>query len=289
MRLAVAVLALLTFAAPSFAQSVPLEPPAGRVISGWSGFDADEAFAPHAPAALSFEVSLDYTPVAEFLKHYREFTSRRGFFLAYVDAEFRGAEHDVSIGMRDPDVMVLADGLRDAGRPVLISFGPDFNKPGAAYEASSYIGAFRHAVAVFHQDKVNFAAVWSAHASAAADTHYMKWYPGDDVVDWWGLDASDAKDLTGAEAKSFIEAATHHHKPVLISFAPTMKSETDALKAYGACFSMVRTNLAIKALTLRESQLHWPKVTAYLKQQFADPHFIDVNEAPSMFRPKRPE
>jgi len=156
--------------------------------------------------------------------------------------------------------------------------------------ASSYIGAFRHAVQVFRQDKVvNFAAVWVASASAASDTHYLKWYPGDDVVDWWGLDVSDAKEFDSAVTKSLIDDATHHHKPVILTFAPNAKSEADALKAYAACFAMVRSNSAIKALSLRKPQHHWPKVTAYLKQQLADPRFIDVNEAPSIFRPKRPE
>jgi hypothetical protein len=321
---------------PSVFFDARLEPPAARVLSGWGQFSSawdvgeaagkgesedlaayEKAVAPHAPAMISFYVAPDFTIISGFLARYREFASKHGFFVAQVALNFRGMEHDVSIGMRDPDLMVLADGLRDVGRPVLLRIGYEFNNPGALYEPSGYIGAFRHAVQVFRQDKLNFAAVWNATAYGLSDSHYMKWYPGDDVVDWWAINLFDPQDFSRAESNAFIDDAAHHRKPVLIAeTSPVVqtpsgtlvrgpKSDAEALKWYASLFEFVKTHPAIKAFSLIAvdwRRLHatlpskgwpdaritrWPKVAEYVKQQLADPRFIDATEAPAIFRPPR--
>jgi hypothetical protein len=309
MRIAVACLALLAFAATSFAQMAPLEPPAARVISGWGQFSSawdlgqpggnndgdsfaayEKAVAPHSPAMISFDVGPDFTIVSGFLNRYRQFAASRGFFIAGVAINFRGLEHDVSIGMRDPDLLVLADGLRDVGRPVLLRIGYEFNNPGALYEPSGYLGAFRHATDVMRKDHLNFAAVWDATASGFSDPHYKKWYPGDDVADWWGLDLFAVADFERPESKAFVDDAGRHRKPVLISATMHgVKSEAEALRWYASFFDFILANPAIKAFSLRPAMrlARWPRVAAYVRQRLADPRFIDAAEAPAMFRPPR--
>ena len=300
MRIAIACIALLAIAAASFAQSAqtaPFEPPpGGRVISGWAGQgDADLAaydkiVAPHPPAMISFDVAADSAEVATFMRRYREFAARRGFFIAQIGLHFRGDEHDVATGMRDPDLLVLADGLRDVGRPVLLRIGDDFNQPGALYESSAYIGAFRHATDVLRKDHLNFAAVWDAAAPGFPDSHYMKWYPGDDVVDWWEVDFTDAKDFSRAESKTFLDDAVHHRKPVVVSVSlANAKSDAEALKLCAASFDLIRTNPTAKALSIGTTRhlSRWQKTEAYVKQQLADQRFIDATEAPSLFRVRR--
>jgi hypothetical protein len=312
-RIAVACIALLTLAATSAPTPVffnaRLEPPSGRVLSGWGQFSGawalgqpaakndagaleaySKAVAPHAPAMISFYVAPDFSIVSGFLNHYREFAAGHGFFIGQVAINFPGAEHDVAIGMRDPDWMVLADGLRDVGRPVLLGIGSAFNNPSARYEPSAYIGAFRHATDVMRNDHLNFAGVWCATARGFPDSPYMKWYPGDDVVDWWGIDLLDANDLNGVAP--FVEDAARHRKPVLISAAAGgAKSEAEALKWYASLFEFIRAHPAIKAFSLNADGrfARWPKVSAYLKQQLADPRFIAANESSAVLRPPHAE
>ena len=299
MRIVFACLALLALASTSFAQPARFEPPVGRVISGWAGQgDADLAtydkiVAPHPPAMIAFEVEADSAEVAKFMRRYREFAAHRGFFIAQIGLHFRSNEHDVAIGMRDPDLLVLADGLRDVGRPVLLRIGDDFNQPSALYEPSAYIGAFRHSTDVLRKDHLDFAAVWDAAASGLSDAHYMKWYPGDDVVDWWEVDFADAKDLSRAESKTFLDDAAHHSKPVVVSVSlATARSDADALKLCATSFDLIRTNPAAKALGIGTTThlSRWPKTEAYVKQQLADPRFIDGNQASTLFvRPRNEE
>jgi hypothetical protein len=287
-----AVAAIAIASAPVFFDA-KLEPPAGRVISGYDDeatlLAYSKAVEPHAPAMISFNLPVDFSSASPFLNHYRAFNAAHGFFVGEVGLSFRGAEHDTSIGMRDPDVIVIADGLRDVGRPVLLRIGYDFNNPAALYEPSAYIGAFRHIADRFRGECPNSATVWNATAAGFSDAHYMKWYPGDDVADWWGVDLTDAHDLGRAETENFIDEATRHRKPILIdAVARNLKSEADALKWYAALFDFIRAHPVVKAVSLgiETRQLRWPRAAAYLKQQLADPRFIDVNEAPSILRPK---
>ena len=212
--LALALIAAASLPAPVFFEA-PLEPPAGRIISGWGEFsrgwnlgnaqgkrDAEDlaayekTVAPHAPAMISFDVAAGLHSgfgVLESLSRVRSgpWVLRR----ASCDRLSADFEHDVSIGMRDPDLMVLADGLHGVGRPVLVRVGPQFNQPGALYEPSSYIGAFRHATDIMRKAHMNSAMLWDAAAQGISTSQYMKWYPGDDVVDWWGIEVSATEDL----------------------------------------------------------------------------------------------
>ena len=306
--LIVALLATAAAAAPvSF--DAQLEPPAGRVISGWAQFSTgwdlgqpagkaeaenlaayQKAVAPHPPAMISFEVAADATTLPEFLRRYRELSASHGFFVAQIAFNFRGNEHDVAIGMRDPELLTLGDALKEFGRPVFLRIGAQFNQPGALYEPSGYIGAFRHGVERLRFNKLNFAAVWSATAQGFSASQQMKWYPGDDVVDWWALDVVDTHDLALAESKAFVDDAAHHRKPTLINANPRgVKSEADALKFCVALFDFVRANPTVKGFTLEAGArfVRWPKVAAYLKQQLADPRLIDANQASEVFRPSR--
>ena len=226
------------------------------------------------------------------MRHYREFTTTNGFFIAQIGFYFRGKESDVATGMLDPQLYVLADGLREVGRPVLLRIGYEFNNPSSLYEPSAYIGAFRHVTELLRKDHLNFATVWDATAPGFSGPNYMKWYPGDDMVDWWGLDVSNLREFSGAASKAFLQDAARHRKPVIISGSPAFaKSGAEALKWYAAFFDVIRTYPAIKAFSLHPTMrlTRWTKAGAYVKQQLADPRFIDAGEAPAIFRRSMPE
>ncbi len=312
--LAAVIFAFLAMSGMTSAEEIvfgaPVEPPAGRVISGWgqltSAWDLgqpggksevedlaayEKAVAPHSPAMISFDVGPDFTMVSGFMNHYREFAATQGFFVAQIAINFRGLEHDVSTGMRDPDLMVLGDALHNIGRPTLVVIGGSFNATGVLYEPSAYIGSFRHATDIMRKAHMNCAMVWAAKAQALSNSQYMKWYPGDDVVDWWGLEIQDARDFSSAESEGIRRGGLRHRKPVVISAsAPKAKSEAEALKWYAAIFDLVRANPGIKAISVpwpTRLLARWPRVAGYVKQQLADPRYIDAAAAPGLLRPPR--
>jgi hypothetical protein len=313
------------------------EPASGRVLSGWgqfsSAWDLDQpagkgddddllaygkTVAPQLPAMISFYVAPDQPTLEGFLKHYREYAASHGFFVAQIGFYFHGMEHDVAIGMRDPDLWTLADALRDVGRPVLLRVGYEFNNPSALYQTSGYIGAFRHVAELMRKDRAtNVATVWDATAIGFSDPNYMKWYPGDDVVDWWGLNLFDPRDFSRPESEAFVADAARHHKPILIGEASPIfqtvipgrvrgaKSAVEASKWYEAFFEFIRAHPAVKAFSLIAvdwRRLHsilpgkrwpdtrldkWPSAAALVKKQLADPRFIDAEGAFESFRQSR--
>jgi hypothetical protein len=302
------------------------EPPAGRVIHGWGEFsqawnlggtagkgeeanlkDYIKSVAPNEPAMFSFFVAPQFKSLPAFLNRYREFARGRGFFVALVGFNFRGMEHDVSIGMKDPELWGLADGLKEVGRPSLIRVGYEFNNPRALYEPSGYIGGFRHLAEIARKDDANIATVWDASAAGLASGDYMKWYPGDDVVDWWGIDLFDPSDFTNPATAAFVDAAARHHKPVLIGAASPVfqaghgdvrgpRSDSEAMKWYASLFDFIRAHPQVQALSLVAidwRRLHdlsgkgspdarlarWPGVAAVVKKQLSDPRFINAQDA----------
>src|SRR5205085_6362013 len=104
----------------------------------------------------------------------------------------------------------------------------------------------RHVTEVFHRENLNFATVSDATAYGFSDPHYMKWYPGEDVVDWWGINLFDLGDFTRPESEAFVLDAARHRKPVLIGESSPIfqtvipgrvrgaKSEDEAMKWYSA-------------------------------------------------------
>lgn len=335
------LLGLAIFLVPAFAQGArptPMffdarnEPPAGRVIHGWGQFsgpwnlgeaagagdgkdlkDYINSVAPNEPAMLSFYVAPDFKSLPAFLKRYHQFAASHGFFVAQLGFNFQGMERDVSTGMKDPELWGLADGLKDVGRPVLMRIGYEFNNPWVPYEPSGYIGAFRHVTEVIRKDNANIATVWDATAIGLSGVNYMKWYPGDDVVDWWGINLFDQKDFSNPATAAFVEDAARHHKPVLIGEASPVfqagkgavrgaRSDAEAMKWYASLFDFIRAHPQVQAFSLIAvdwRRLHaivpgkgwpdarlsrWPGVAALVKKQLSDPRFINASRASQLLQ-----
>jgi len=98
----------------------------------------------------------------------------------------------------DNYIDTLAIAFRQVDRPFFLRIGFEFNGAWNPYHPFIYPLAFRKLVEELRdRDVDNFATVWCYEADAAADfadstEDGWKWYPGDDVVDWFGLDPFDA-------------------------------------------------------------------------------------------------
>ncbi len=66
---------------------------------------------------------------------------------------------------------------------------------------------------IFDQQGVtNVAWVWNTVNPQSFD--FMDWYPGDEYVDWWGIDYFTTSQINNADA--FLDSANIHQKPVMI-------------------------------------------------------------------------
>ncbi len=132
------------------------------------------------------------------------------------------------------DTMAIAFNLYD--RPFFLRIGYECNGPWNGYSPWTYAIAFRKLVLELRARGVdNFATVWCYEPDATEDFadstgQGWKWYPGDDVVDWFGLDVfyaehfdPDLPDSLGGRltkkgrSEMFLRFADERGKPVMLN------------------------------------------------------------------------
>ncbi len=146
----------------------------------------------------------------------------RGFEPDHIDVENQYCE--LSVHFTDNTIMLdttfaltreldgyidtLAIAIRTHGRPVFLRIGLEMNGAWNGYTPWIFPQAFRKLVeGIRERDVDNFATVWCYEPDAPDDfadstRQGWKWYPGDDVVDWFGLDPFDVDHFDPAEPDS---------------------------------------------------------------------------------------
>ncbi|HSA56254.1 MAG TPA: hypothetical protein VLE53_11165 [Gemmatimonadaceae bacterium] len=135
----------------------------------------------------------------------------------------------------DARIHSFIDVLSAYGDPVMLRIGGEFSGPWNGYHPYAYPVAFRKIVQMFRARGVdNVAFVWCYEPAAADDFDHVdangnaKWYPGDDVVDWFSIDVFSAGDVGGpvvghggatsfSRTIRFLDMAVAHHRPVIIA------------------------------------------------------------------------
>jgi beta-mannanase len=149
-------------------------------------------------------------------------------------------------GAHDPYIHAWAQGAAAWGKPLYLKFAHEMNGdwyPWAANangnSAAQYIAMWQHVRAIFQQEgAANVRWVWSPNIAFPGSTPFRALYPGDDAVDWVGLDGynfgasqswSQWTDLAGTFGPSYDSLARIASKPMLIG--ETASSEVGGDKA----------------------------------------------------------
>lgn len=160
----------------------------------------------------------------------------------------------------DARIQSFIDVLRDYGKPVMLRIGGEFSGWWNGYHPYAYPVAFRKIVNMFRARGVNNVAfVWCYEPAAADDFDAVdssgkpKWYPGDDVVDWFSIDLFAAQDVGGPQTGHggvttnfgrtvrFLDMAVAHRRPVVIAESSpshfNLNDAADAAKAWAEWFT----------------------------------------------------
>jgi hypothetical protein len=133
-----------------------------------------------------------------------------------------GNDHEIANSTKwDARLLDLVAVMKAFKKPVLLRIGGEFSGSWSGYHPYEYPKAFRKIVNMFRSvGAENVAFVWCYEPAAPADFDAVnasgaaKWYPGDDYVDWFGIDLFAAADVSGA---------TNGHSGTLTAYGKTLK------------------------------------------------------------------
>lgn len=128
-------------------------------------------------------------------------------------------------GQWDAQIKSLAQKIKSIGTPTFVRPGWEFGigfhgnwNPidiGKGLTAEQFKEIWIHIYTIFQQENVNNVA-WVWNAWNPQQFSYMDWYPGDQYVDWWGINYFNVTDINAAGNDAFLEMALNHSKPVMI-------------------------------------------------------------------------
>ncbi|MDP1729097.1 MAG: glycosyl hydrolase [archaeon] len=123
-------------------------------------------------------------------------------------------------GKYDEEINFLIKTLKNFKNPVFLRIGYEFNESNK-YQPKEFILAWKYIVDLFRNNGItNVAFVWcSCTAFSKNIDEIMKFYPGDNYVDWFGNDlfgVQHFKDNADKVTEDFCREAEKHKKPLII-------------------------------------------------------------------------
>lgn len=212
--------ALLLLLTPSFTSARSrLQPPSGRVIHGGGqelgDFENYSSFlGQQGPLVKMFYLGMGGlntttpgTVASWFVEALDGLTIDAGVDDALIIPQIglqlplHGEEQKVADGLYDNAIESLILGLRYLSRPSFLRIGYEFNGEWNSYKPTSYIGAYRRIASYIRNDTIlnnSVALTWDGSCDTKVDP--SPFYPGEDVVDWQGVNIFSANSDPGAIA-----------------------------------------------------------------------------------------
>ena len=171
----------------------------------------------------------------------------------------------VHLQVEDKQLSELVAGLRSLDRPVFLRIGYASNDAANGYEPQSYIATYRRIAEVIRFAGLQQVALvwdWSPDAELDveeggarerdAEARWQAFYPGDDVVDWWGLSLLSEPGMMSPATTQFLASAERRRFPVMIGQATPRGHEASEGSLvteswYRPYFHLIHASPAIKA------------------------------------------
>ncbi len=169
-------------------------------------------------------------------------------------------------GSLDTHLRDLARLVGQLRHPVLLRPGFEFNGDWNGYDPALYIPAFRRVVDVMRDVAgERIAWVWHGVTHTPGLPEWMRWYPGDDYVDWFGLSTFSQGHLGDVKGGAWIRDAEAHGKPLMICESTPMKFDiaTQADEAWAGWYAhlfdfVARYNACRAFVYINQNLAQWP-------------------------------
>jgi hypothetical protein len=181
----------------------------------------------------------------------------------------------------DERIFQVADIMKEHGEPVFLRLGAEFNGSWNDYHPYIYPKAFRKIVTVYRNRGVdNVAFVWCYEPAAEDDfdarsaTGEYKWFPGEDVIDWFAIDIFKREHFSAAyplstergltprgRTERFLKMARKYKKPVMVAESSVVDVDVESEKLweewFAPYFAFLEAHPEIKAFVYVNAD--WPR------------------------------
>lgn len=181
----------------------------------------------------------------------------------------------------DQRIYEVARLLARYAEPVFLRIGGEFNGFWNGHHPYDYPKAFRKIVRIFQEVGAhNVAFIWCYEPVAADDFDEensrgeYKWFPGDDVIDWYSIDVFGRNEFSDTysgvsrrtmiaklNAERFLKMAQAHRKPVMIAESSVVDIDVASQEVWQAWFEpyfrFIDAHPQIKAFVYINAE--WPK------------------------------
>ena len=187
-----------------------------------------------------------------------------GLYLKYMLKEIVG-------GGLDQNIVQLGRWIKNSKKDVYLRIGYEFDNPENDYDPQEYIQAYRYIVERLRKmDIPNVHFVWHTMAWRDKDSPVygpLKWYPGDQYVDWVGISFFDAQRDQERDAAAVL--ARKIHKPLMIAESSPFFQYTDEekLRWIKKLFDYVKNN-DVKFLSY--INVNWDDLTMFKTKKWGD-------------------
>ncbi|MCU0989093.1 MAG: glycoside hydrolase family 26 protein [Xanthomonadales bacterium] len=173
-----------------------------------------------------------------------------------------GSADAAAAGDYDAALTAFVEALDAFGVPAWVRIGYEFEGDWNGYTPEGYVAAFKYITGKIRDaglDRV--ATVWCSAGGSAGFIDFdalMTYYPGDEYVDWWGVDTFSPDELSNPWLAAYYALAAEHRKPVMIGEATPRYVGADKgweswERWFKPFFEMIRRHPEIKAV----SYINW--------------------------------
>ena len=173
-----------------------------------------------------------------------------------------GQVNNLVSGRFDQQLNHFVSALNSLATPTYLRIGYEFEGEWNNYSPEGYVAAYRKIYSAIQEAGIkNIATVWCAAGGSAGfidKRALMDYYPGDEYVDWWGVDIFSPEEIPHVWLEQFYQLAGRHKKPVMIGeatprYVGANKGWHSWYRWYKPFFEMVRKYPQIKAI----SYINW--------------------------------
>ncbi len=187
-----------------------------------------------------------------------------GLYLRYMLKEIVG-------GGLDQNIIQLGQWIKNSKKDVYLRIGYEFDNPENDYDPQEYIQAYRYIVDKLRKmDIPNVYFVW--HTIAWRDKDWLaydplKWYPGNQYVDWVGISFFDSQRVEERDAVA--ELARKINKPLMIAESSPFFQDTDKekLQWIKKLFNYLKNN---DVRFLSYINVNWDDLTMFKTMKWGD-------------------